>query len=69
MKDWCKDGAENNYYNNSSSGWMESEQFLEWFKIVFVPHAAKLTGFKILFLDGRASHMSLELKKNAIQNS
>ncbi|XP_065650286.1 uncharacterized protein LOC136078441 [Hydra vulgaris] len=63
MKDWCKGGAQNVHYNSSSSGWMESEHFLSWFKTVFLPHANKLSGFKVLILDGHASHMSLELKK------
>ncbi|XP_065658622.1 uncharacterized protein LOC136083143 [Hydra vulgaris] len=69
MKDWCKGGAQNVYYNSSSSGWMESEHFLSWFKTVFLPHANKLSGFKVLKLDGHISHMSLELKKKALENS
>jgi hypothetical protein len=68
MKDWCKGGAQNVYYNSSSSGWMESEHFLSWFKTVFLPHTNKLSGFKVLILDGHASHMSLELKKKALEN-
>ena len=68
MQDWCKGGAQNVYYNSSSSGWMESEHFLSWFTTVFLPHANKLSGFKVLILDDHASHMSLELKKKALEN-
>ncbi len=69
MQDWCKGGAKNVYYNTSESGWMEAEQFIEWFKTVFLSHANKLEGTKLLFLDGHASHISLELKKLAIANN
>ncbi|XP_047141112.1 uncharacterized protein LOC124816120 [Hydra vulgaris] len=48
-------------------GWMESEHFLSWFEAV-LPHANKLSGFKVLILDGHASNMSLELKKKALEN-
>ena len=68
-KAWCADGPESAEYDTSESGWMEGAQFLKWFKNVFLKHVDPIDGFKILFVDGHASHMSLELKQLAAENS
>ncbi len=44
-------------------------QFVRWFKLVFLKHCEKLDGFKILFLDGHGSHISLELVRLAMENN
>jgi hypothetical protein len=41
----------------TQSGWMEADQFAKWFEKTFVSHCSKLTGDKILFLDGHHSHI------------
>ena len=43
--------------NVSESGWMESEQFLEWFNTVFVRHCNKIEGPKLLIMDNHGSHI------------
>jgi hypothetical protein len=65
---WCIDGPDNANYDTSDSGWMEALQFLNWFKNIFLKQTEKLEGWKILFLDGHASHMSSELKELATEN-
>ncbi|KAJ8971514.1 hypothetical protein NQ314_000656 [Rhamnusium bicolor] len=49
----------------SDSGWMQSETFFEYFSNVFFPYLQqKNTTFPIVvFLDGHASHLSLNLGK------
>ncbi len=81
---WTKDGPENCQYTSSSSGWMESETFINWFK--FFIKSTDSTGKlwfmfhlilnifkfyfidKILFLDGHNSHISVEIINLAIEN-
>jgi hypothetical protein len=66
---WMLHGREDFVYNTSESGWMETEQFLNWFKQVFLKHVNKQPGYKVLFLDGHSSHISLELIDCARQNN
>jgi hypothetical protein len=66
LSSWCSKGPIDAQYNTSPSGWMESEQFLEWFKSLFLLYAQKLQGKKILFLDGHVSHISLKLIDQAM---
>ena len=60
---WTKGGPSGTYFNVSESGWMERPHFLEWFKKLFLPAASSTleTGPVILFMDGHASHINLEL--------
>ena len=54
-------------YSRSESGWMESANFLEWFRTLFLPAVDDIrhTGPVILFLDGHQSHASLPLVETA----
>ena len=54
-------------YSVSSSGWMETPHFQEWFEELFLPAVEDLTktGPVILFLDGHNSHTALELISRA----
>ena len=61
MSNLCKGGPENSTHDVSPSGWMEGDQFFRWFEKVFVPYVVKLDGYKILFFDGHASHISIKL--------
>jgi hypothetical protein len=65
---WCSKGPKDARYNNSHSGWMETEQFFQWFKEIFLSHVKQLSGKKILFLDGHVSHVSLKLIDLAASN-
>ena len=66
---WVQNGPPNATYDKNDSGWMESAQFTRWFKFSFLEHVKKLSGHKILFLDGHSSHLSLELVDLARDNN
>jgi len=38
---WCSNGPKDAQYNNTQSGWMETDQFYEWFKSLFLPYASQ----------------------------
>jgi len=65
---WCKGGPEDAVFNCSPSGWMESDQFVEWFEKVFVPAVSELEGGKLLLFDGHNSHISTRVVDIAVQN-
>lgn len=70
-EEWCTNGPDDARYTVSKSGWMETDQFLQWFEDIFIGHTSHLIGPKILFLDGHSSHVSIELidlaKKNNVE--
>ena len=68
-KSWCLGGPDGTTYDTSESGWMEGAQFKRWFEKVFISHCQKLEGHKILFLDGHASHITIELIELAKVNN
>ena len=66
--EWCTDGPKDAVYAVSPSGWMEAEQFVQWFESIFLKYTSDLIGDKILFLDGHNSHLSIKLIHLAIKN-
>jgi len=52
----------------TKNGWMDKDKFKDWFKDVFLVHAKKLTGPKLLYLDGHKSHIDMSLAKMARDN-
>jgi len=68
---WCKpsEGPDGTVCNCLPSGWMEGEQFTEWFHKVFIPHTAELDGNKLLIFDGHSSHISSQVVTLALENS
>ena len=64
---WTENGPAGSTYGVSKSGWMEADNFLEWFTKNFVPAVDHLlkTGPVVLFVDGHKSHLSLSLLKTA----
>lgn len=64
---WTENGPAGSTYGVSQSGWMEADNFLEWFSKVFVPAVDHLlkTGQVVLFVDGHKSHLSLPLIRKA----
>ena len=66
--EWCTDGLKDAVYTVSPSKWMEAEQFVQWFKSIFLKYKINLDGPKILFLDGHNSHISVKLIHLAIEN-
>ena len=66
---WCNDGPTDCVYGISESGWMETEQFQEWFEMVFVKYTQSIEGPKLLLLDGHASHFSIKVIEIADANN
>ena len=68
---WMQGGPAAAVYGVSESGWMDSDNFLSWFKKLFLPTISHLTKEApvLLFLDGHYSHISLELIKQAQSNN
>jgi DDE superfamily endonuclease len=66
---WCNGGPDGTRYNCSPSGWMESEQFVEWFTKVFIESTKELDGNKLLIFDGHNSHISSAVVNLAILNN
>ena len=70
-RDWTTGGPAGALYGMSSSGWMESENFLSWFKKCFLVAADNLLkeGPVVLFVDGHHSHLSFPLIRMAREKS
>ena len=45
-------------YNRTKNGWMEVTCFTDWFETIFLPHARRLEGKKVMLGDNLASHFS-----------
>ena len=60
---WTVGGPQGTRYVVSSSGWMETAQFHEWFLKMFLPAIEGLlkTGPVLLFVDGHNSHLAIDL--------
>lgn len=56
---WLLGGPEGTRYQLSPSGWMESEQFFDWFRTMFVPKVDTIAGHKLLIYDGHNSHINI----------
>ena len=68
---WMHCGPAAAVYGISESGWMDSDNFLAWFKKLFLSSVSHLTKEApvFLFLDGHYSHISIELIKEAQSNN
>ena len=66
-KRWTTGGLAAARYGISDSGWMEADNFHDWFKCLFVPSVSHLlaSGPVILFVDGHGSHISYNLVTTA----
>lgn len=56
----CSKGSR---FNCTSHGWMDTITFKDWFFTVFLPHAKRLTGRKVLIGDNLASHFNADVIK------
>ena len=65
---WCVGGPPDIRYNCSPSGWMESQQFVDWFEKVFIEATGHLEGNKLLIFDGHNSHISSSVVELAAKN-
>ena len=68
---WMQGGPAAAVYGVSESGWMDSDNFLAWFKKLFLPSVSHLTKEApvLLFFNGHYSHISMELIKEAQSNN
>jgi len=66
---WCNGGPDDTRYNCSPSGWMESQQFVEWFEKTFIMSTNHLEGNKLLIFDGHSSHISTKVVNLAVANN
>lgn len=58
---WCQGGPEGTTYTSAPSGWFDVNSFTDWFKKVFLPHARRLPGKKVMVGDNLRSHISNEV--------
>ncbi len=67
---WCpKNGYPGTRYNASSSGWIDSDIFYDWFVHHFVPHVKKVKRPILLIMDGYKSHISTSIIKVALNHN
>lgn len=57
-ENWTKGGPTGTVYDCSTSGWFDMRTFERWFTSIFLSHANKLSGKKVLIGDNLASHFS-----------
>jgi hypothetical protein len=58
---WSQRGPPGAVYSATPSGWFDLFTYTDWFKKVFLPHARRLPGKKLLICDNLSSHVSLEV--------
>lgn len=66
---WIENGVEGAGYNRSSSGWMETRIFADWFEKIILPYFKKLDGMKALIGDNCSSHISYHVVKLCLDNN
>lgn len=55
---WCLNGPKGCRYSNTPSGWFDGPMFEEWFTVIVVPWARKLSGQKLIIGDNLSAHIS-----------
>lgn len=66
---WCEGGPKDARYNRSRSGWMDSDNFDEWFHSVVVPWARRKEGKKVVIGDNLSSHLSSKVLKTCAEKN
>lgn len=66
IKRCCKEGTQ---FEITNSGWFESSTFEKWFENMFLPHAKKIEGRKVIIGDNLSSHFSIHVLKLCEQNN
>ena len=62
------DGPDDALYVKSESGWIDSELYLLWMRKIFLRHCGSQRPV-ILFVDGHASHITLDVIDLARKNN
>ena len=60
-EEWKANGIPDAAYSCSKRGWFDTDTFKQWFEEVFIPHAERREGIKILFGDNLASHFNRDV--------
>ncbi len=60
---WKQGGPKGAHYTYTPSGWFDGCKYLDWFKQVFLRHAKRKPGKKLLIVDNLSSHISAEVIK------
>lgn len=55
---WCEHGPSGTRFGRSKSGWMDGQNFQEWFQTIVIPWAKRKEGRKALIGDNLSSHIS-----------
>ena len=64
---WCKGGPPHTRYGRSVNGWMNLENFEEWFFTIVVPWARRREGKKVLIGDNLSSHLSFKVLSECLR--
>ena len=62
----CSSGAR---YNNTPSGWFDTDVFTEYFKKIIIPHTKNLEGKKVVICDNLSAHINPEVTKISKENN
>lgn len=62
----CAAGAR---YNRTRHGWIDAQTFTDWFSSVFLPHAKRLEGRKVLLGDNLSSHFTDDVIRLCQENN
>ena len=65
---WKLGGPPDTVYASTKSGWFDTSTFETWFFQIFLPHAKKLHGPKVLIGDNLGSHFSADVIKSCQQH-
>ncbi|KAK3742330.1 hypothetical protein RRG08_028242 [Elysia crispata] len=68
--DWTQGGPPGTAFTTSEKSWMESSQFLDWFRRTFLKNIQHVSNKpRVLIFDGHLSHISLPLIEEALANN
>ena len=66
---WTEGAPPGTRFNRTRSGWFDACCFTDWFERVFIPHARKLDGRKLLIGDNLSSHFTEKVLSLATDNN
>ena len=67
--EWTYSGPPGTIFDSSKSSWFNSRTFERWFREIFIPETASLTGTKVVIGDNLTSHFSSDIIKACLENN
>ena len=67
--EWTYGSPPGTLFDSSKSGWFDSRTFERWFREIFIPETASLTGTKVVIGDSLTSHFSSDIIKACLENN